>query len=381
MRLRSLLAGWFVLAIGLVGTVLQPSPASAQSTDSTSRAEASSGKTESSSTGETATSKHDASSSDDGPSCPETTGGSLEPKRLIVLGVQCFKAERYSQAYTYYTRARRQTSTPALTAALGRSLHKLGFYHAAREKYEIFLEEAGSDSDGARKIRKRIEQLDEDVAANGVDTTMTSFPPDARVFVELDNGDWAEVGRTPFTGVLEQGSYRIAVEKPRYRRLTREVRLSSESSGASSSDTGRTLEFQLVSEASSFDASARQWKRAGWITGLSSVAVLGAGLGFFGATWGKFDEVDDYVRTADTYVPATQNRLVDQAHDYQRAALILTAVGGTGVATGLVLWIRGHTLRATPTSDDDSSSTSETAKTATVRPFVGLRSLGVRASW
>ncbi len=270
-----------------------------------------------------------------------------------------------------------------MTAALGRSLHKLGFYHAARRKYETFLENTESDSEGARKIQRRLEQLDKDVAEKGAEVRVESFPSRARILIELDNGDWAEVGRTPFTGVFEESEYRVAIEKPRYRREMQTLQFDS------SAPNPRTLQLELVSERSELDMSALRWKRYGLITGGASLAVLGVSGVFFGFTWAKFDETDDYVREAD-YVPATRNRLVEKAHRFQRTAFILAAVGGTGLATGIGLYVRGLTLQPDASSSQtnggapsrgEATSSNAAGFEPEVQPVVNPRYFGIRASW
>lgn len=334
------------------------------------------------------------STEDDPPTCvdfvkPEDR---QEPKRLTLLGVRCFRAGDYARAYTLYSRAYDISRSALLQAALGRSLHELGVFHAARGYYQTFLEAEDTSSAGATKIRGRLDQLDEDAAANGTALDVTSYPAGATVHLELPNGDWMEAGRTPARMTLRAGDWKLKFTHPDHRTATRDITLSADNAAAGSDpeDTAnaanatRKIQVELVSLRSEFDISARKWKRAGLITGLSSIPVLaGAGV-FFGLTADNFAEADDYIQDLqvaskpEDYEPAAA--ALDRGHRNQRIAIGLAGAGGAALITGAILWIRGKAMEDGGNTAETTADTEKDGK-ATVRPLLGPARAGVRVRW
>lgn len=294
--------------------------------------------------------------------CPDNSvDANGDAKRLTLLGVSCFKSGRYAQAYTFYYRAYQHDESDLLRAAMGRSLHELGIYGPARSYYEAFLEgKRGRES--AEKIEDRLDQLRDDIDANGATARLTSFPSGARVHLELDNGEWVEIGRTPTEAPLEQGTYTFKYERPGYSPRT-------VSTSVQSASSPTTVDAELYHLESEFDARGHRVKKAGMYTILASLPVLTGGGVLFGLSADKFAEAEDYTFDAD-YVPAEQNRMVEQAHVYQQWAIGVSAAGGAALLTGGILFFRGQAIESRSAAERESAS---------LRPVVSPRFVGIRA--
>lgn len=295
-----------------------------------------------------------------------------DARELTMQGIACFKQEEFAQAYTFYFRAYQKQESDTLRAAMGRSLHELGLYTLAESYYESFLEGADPKADSTRKIEKRLDQLSDDIDKTAVRTKLRSFPSGATVHVQLDNGEWVEVGGTPTEIRLREGEYRFGFRRDGHqrRRVTRSL---------ADSTTPATVDVDLYPTDSGFDATSRQWKKAGIITGLSAIPVLGAGALFFGLSADQFSEAEDLTRDG-VYDPARENQLVANGHRWQRWGIGFTTVGAAAAVTAGVLYWRGMTLApAASTKDAGQSDSDDTGSAMRLRPVVSPRSVGLRA--
>ncbi len=304
--------------------------------------------------------------------CPSHVPADRETdaRSLTLLGVACFKQEKYARAYTFYHRAYQEDRSDTLRAAMGRSLHELGVYQVAKSYYETFLDNAEPDRQSTEKIQKRLEQLGRDLDQDAAHTKLRSFPSGASVHLQLSNGQWVELGQTPTEVRLREAEYRFAFDHAdhRRRRVRRELAASS---------NPETIAVDLYPTRAGFDTSSRQWKKAGLITGLSSIPVLGLGGLFFGLSANKFAEAEDL--TGDGYYdPDRENALVYRGHRQREIGIGFTALGAAAAITGGVLFLRGKGLEP---SGESSRSTSEqeTSERQAFRPVVTPRSIGFRA--
>ena len=300
--------------------------------------------------------------------------GDRDARELTMQGISCFKQEEFAQAYTFYFRAYQQKESDTLRAAMGRSLHELGLYSLAESYYESFLEGSDPEADSTRKIEKRLDQLADDIDEHAVRTKLRSFPSAATVHVKLDNGEWVEVGGTPTEVRLREGEYHFGFRRDGHQR--RRVARSLADSSAPA-----TIDVDLYPTGSEFDATSRQWKKAGIITGLSAIPVLGAGAVFFGLSADQFSEAEDLTRDG-VYDPARENQLVANGHRWQRWGIGFTTVGAAAAVTAGVLYWRGMSLQ--PSTDGGGSSGSGSEQTGgtqalQLRPVVSPRSVGLRA--
>jgi hypothetical protein len=297
----------------------------------------------------------------------------LDARELTLQGIACFKDDQFAQAYTFYFRAYQKKQSDTLRAAMGRSLHELGLYTLAESYYQSFLDGADPEADSTRKIEKRLDQLADDIDGDAVRTKLRSFPSGATVHVQLDNGQWVEVGATPTDIRLREGEYRFGFRRDghRRRRVTRTI---------ADASTPATIDVDLYPTASGFDTTSRQWKKAGLITGLSAIPVLGAGAVFFGLSADQFGEAEDITRDG-VYDPARENQLVASGHRWQRWGIGFTTVGAAAAVTAGVLYWRGATLAPSGTDDqsESKSGSSETTRALQLRPLVSPRSVGLHA--
>jgi len=301
------------------------------------------------------------SDSGDAAECPSTAlGTDRAPKQLTLLGVSCFRNGQYARAYSFYSRAYELQRSDLLRAAMGRSLHELGLYGPARAYYRSFLDGRSTD-ESTRKIERRLEQLSRDIESDGVTARLTSFPTGAEVHLEVPNGDWVEIGRTPAEVSLASGTYRFKFDRPGARRTTRTATLEDPS-------TPVEVDAELYPVDSEFDVQGRKLKRAGIYTMLASIPVLTTGGILFGLSADKFAEAEDFTFDAD-FVPAEQNRILETAHDFRQWGIGVTAVGTGALITGAVLFFRGRALEVEASSGESSTR---------VQPVLSPRTVGIR---
>ncbi|MFB6351193.1 MAG: hypothetical protein ABEN55_17370, partial [Bradymonadaceae bacterium] len=148
-----------------------------------------------------------------------------------------------------------------------------------------------------------------------------------------------ELGKTPATVQLREGRYRFAFERPDYRRRQTRKRLSRATNPA-------VIDVEMYHASSIFEVSAQKWKRAGFITGLSSLPLFGTGIVLFGLTKENFEEAGDLApNTPQDELSGEPKRLVQEGHRMQRVAIGVTAAGGLVAITGGLLYLRGVALQ------------------------------------
>jgi tetratricopeptide (TPR) repeat protein len=291
--------------------------------------------------------------------CP----GTLSPdepqdvRTLTSYGVACFQAGDYARAYVLYRQAYDESESPLLLAALGRSLHEVGLYSIARRHYERFLRKAGEgESEAVQKIRRRLQQLDSADDATTSELKLGSTPGGADAYIQLDNGAWVPLGRTPLQVEVRPGRWTLRLDKEGYIRQERPVTLKA--------GTVRREQISLISVTSEFRRRGRAIKRAGLFTTLASLPMYATAGLFWGLAEGD---------TNQTPVP-----LVDQERAQRRrgVAIGLTSAGSAALASGLILWFRGNALARSSDSTTESST-----RSLRIRPHLSPANAGVQLNW
>ncbi|MFU8802506.1 MAG: tetratricopeptide repeat protein, partial [Bradymonadaceae bacterium] len=295
---------------------------------------------------------------------------------LTLLGVACFEAGDYPQALHFYLAALEISDPIMLRAAIGRALHELGIYSAAKFFYEDYLTHAG-DVDGAQRIRERLRTLEKEIEEEGGSFYVTAIPPQATVYLVLDNGDWFELGTGSAEASLKSGKYQIQIRHPDYYPHQIDLNLREGTSQ-------REVDVELVPSSATFDVTARQWRRAGaWTMGASTPLLIG-GLTLLAAsaqTSKSVSEIDldDADRdTRDGLLLERQQRH-DRADRLQFWGITGTAVGATGMLIGAVFYVSGR--KSVSTDDEAVSLEGDGHSRRTAAPWIGPGQVGVTVSW
>jgi hypothetical protein len=403
----ALMTGCFVVMLGHPVTTYAQSPTDESSpsgeptrTDTSRPSEAASSSTTSSestsgdSAGDPAPAGNpgNASSSDDATAdanCPEkaTIPGQTSPDQYTLMGVACFKAKQYALAYTYYRRAYDETPSPLLTAAIGRSLHKLGIYHLAKHYYRRFLEtDAARNREtaaSADKIRQRLSQLQRDIRTHGRKVRLTSVPADARVSIPLSNGDWIPVGRTPATLMLAPGKYRFAFEHPDFRGRIRSLDLQQ-------GDHADRLHTTLFHREAAFQTSGATWRRRGFITSLASIPLIATSGMLFGLSQSTYSSAEN-LSLDDPATVDKRDQMLLSATRMRGWGIGTAALGVSTLGVGLAMFVHGKNLAPAPAynlsqqspggSPASDPSPDATSPGTALIPIFSPRGAGIRLIW
>ncbi|MBA2663845.1 MAG: tetratricopeptide repeat protein [Bradymonadaceae bacterium] len=304
------------------------------------------------------------------PTCPEyiAAGKKNDPAHLSMQGVACFETGDFSRALTYYGRALELAPTPMLHGAMGRAFHELGLYSLAAFYYNGYLEDVPTDSDGARRIRERLATLQEQETAASGKISIVSAPSKALVYLVMPNQDWFELGPTPLTISAKEGNYRFVIVEPDHHRQIHDVTI------AGSADT-IDLSADLIHENSTFDVSARQWRRAGAWTMVSSAPILLGGITLLVLGHQSTSRAKDYNPETTGHSLSQKRDLHDKGDTLQRWGIITTGIGGAGLLTGAILYSIGlsSSKRSEPAPLEEPA--------ASIIPVLSPSQLGVRFTW
>jgi tetratricopeptide (TPR) repeat protein len=283
--------------------------------------------------------------------CP----GTLSPdepqdvRTLTSYGVACFESGDYARAYVLYRQAYEKSESPLLLAALGRSLHEVGLYSLARRHYERFLRKVGEgESEAVQKIRRRLQQLDSADEATTSELKLGSTPGGADAYIQLENGAWVPLGRTPLQVEVRPGAWTLRLDKEGYIRQERPLTLQA--------GTTRREQISLISVTSEFRRRGRAIKRAGLFTTLASLPMYATA----GTLWGLSE--------SESAPNSAQRR--------RGVAIGLTSAGTAALASGLILWFRGNALAHTSDSTTESST-----RSLRIRPQLSPANAGVQLNW
>ncbi len=283
-------------------------------------------------------------------------------RQLTIYGLQCFEAQRYDWALTHYLAAYEIRPNADLRAVIGRALHELGLYEAARREYQAFLR-AEDDTPAAARIRQRINELDQAIEDESGSLHLTTSPPGATTYMLLDNGSWYDLGPTPSEHILREGTYRLRVDRDDYHPITRDVTVRRGRQEAYHGD--------LIHESSTFDISDRRLRRAGAWTMISSVPVTATGITLLvlaSQDTRAARELEDHFQDLDDYHDRRREHL-DRANDLRFWGTVTTVAGATGLLAGALLFSAG-------TNDLNDAPDDESARLR-LRPQVGAQYLGV----
>lgn len=286
---------------------------------------------------------------------------------LTLLGVACFEAGNFPQALNFYLQALAISDPIMLRGAIGRALHELGIYSAAKFYYEDFLRHAG-EVEGAQRIQERLREVEEQIAEESGSFTLRPIPANATVYLILSDGNWFELGQGPTRATLKNGKYELLVHHPDYypRRVRANLREGRDH---------QELEVELVPGGAAFDISSRQWRRLGGMTmGAATPFALG---GVTLLVLGNQTE-----KTALSYDPETtghsledRRAMHDKADRLQFWGIASAGVGVSGLLLGAIFYASGHR--------DSSPDPEPMEPEAGIRitPAFGFGNIGVTVNW
>lgn len=189
---------------------------------------------------------------------------------MALRGLDCFRLGRFGQALALYRLAYTRGSDPLLEAAIGRSLHELGLWSAARSYYSLYLKNEQRDQDGRARIEERLSELDKqlDVAAT---LTVNVSKSGATILIgPAGQGRHREdMGSSPSTSKLRPGVYEIRVEEEGYHVSVQEVELRPEQEV--------NVDVELIPQRAAFTLTTRQYRRAGALTMLGAAPFITIG--------------------------------------------------------------------------------------------------------
>lgn len=322
------------------------------------------------------TSKSPASNNKTAPPCPAMIPISRQNDAayLAIQGVKCFGAGDYSRAYALYNRAHQIDPNPTLYGAIGRVLHELGVYGLAAVYYNEYLEHRDiSDVQGAEMIKSRLTQLDTLLEQQSGTIEVTSAPSQATVFMVLPNNDWLELGHTPLQLHTQTGKYQLIVVHDGFYRQKHNVNLS---------HNGKFVAVvaDLVTENSTFDITARQWRRAGSWTMIAGAPVFLTGVTLLFVGNDDISTANKYSLDSTGHTLAEKRALADRGKSLRNWGIVTSSVGATAILTGAILYVKGS--KKDPVSTATTSQDSYKQKsTFSWTPVVGLDQVGLHFSW
>jgi hypothetical protein len=137
-------------------------------------------------------------------------------KQQFEKGVSAYKAGNFRHAVQHFRAADELVPSPRLSFNIARAYERSGDAARALEFYRDYLRRS-SEPVNARDVKARVSGLEAELARSGVQQiTVHSQPPGARLLI-----DGADRGRTPWTGELAPGRYRVVVDHEQHG--TREV--------------------------------------------------------------------------------------------------------------------------------------------------------------
>ena len=259
---------------------------------------------------------------------------------LTLKGIACFEATSYAQALTYYRRAYAISPSPLLDAAIGRSMHELGMWGAARAYYQRYL--SRGDAEGRGKIEERLSELERQLAEEAATLSLTSSPQAARVFLLGESGHTEDLGVTPMTTRLAPGKYTILFEASGF--------YASQKIALLSPKEADEVDAELVPQGATFNIEARRVRRIGATTMLISAPIAIAG-GVLSIT-GK-----------------PENRPFGYG---------MVFIGGTGLLAGGVVKVLGYRRDGAPSV---APAPEKEEKNVFFSPLFSRRSIGLRVQW
>ncbi len=191
-----------------------------------------------------------------------------DPDILTARGLACFQSEKYARALHYYRRAFQLSQDPLLEAVIGRSMHELGLWGAAKAYYERYLARA-ADKDGAGCIRERLAELEHQLGTRAATVTVQTSPSATHLWLETETGHREDLGNAPMTTRLAPGTYTLVVERIGYYPARETIDLALKAQ--------ETVEVELVPQGATFNIPSRRLRRIGAVTLTASTLTLAAG--------------------------------------------------------------------------------------------------------
>lgn len=278
-------------------------------------------------------------------------------ERLALRGVTCFEAGEYLTALRHYRRASELSDANLLNAAIGRTFQELGYPFIARSYYRDYLAGKVEESQGRQKIKGRLKTVEEQLASKGSTVRVESYPPDADVYVVVEESHWEDLGRTPIEVEMLPGKYTFVVKKEGFMSHTQTVPVAG--------GLNRTVDTELVSEDATFDVSGKEMRRAGVITMAAGIPLIAGGTVLY--------LVGSNKRSAgrDLGGRAGDEEIMEGA-GLQQWGLAAGVVGVLAVGTGAGLYLVGRgTDRSTPLDEGEKGN-------AGWAPIIGPAHVGVR---
>jgi len=280
-----------------------------------------------------------------------------DPELLALRGVACFEAGEYLTALRHYREAKQLSNSNLLNAAIGRVFQELGYPFIARRYYRDYLDGPIDEGEGRQRIEQRLATVEEELGAKAKNVTVSSSPPEAEIFLVVDEHHWEDLGRTPLTVRLTPGSHRFVVRREGYLAQTRDVNV-----GPATNHP--VVDAELVATDAAFGVSGRKLRRSGALAMAGSVPLIAAGTALF--VVGSMKRADAQERDGDR-----RRELLDSGAKFQQSGAVLGVLGLATLATGGVLYWFGRPKEA-PSGDEESAP-----EQVRIQPVIGLGQVGV----
>lgn len=292
---------------------------------------------------------------------------------LTLQGVACFEAKQYGKALRHYRQAFTYAHTPFLEAAIGRSMHELGMWSAARAYYQRFLSSSTADTDpaGKRLIKKRLNALQKQLKKRGSTVSFKAHPTRTYVYLALPNGHRESLGATPMALKMAPGSYTFIFERRGYHASKEEITLDAASK--------HELDVELVPQNAPFNISARTYKQVGITTIACGIPILTAGGILWSIGANRVNEAETLIgeKMADQ-VSADDRALLDSGTSQASWGRGLFILGSAAVITGSVLTITGY---AQESDAKNIEGKKRKRRASNFTPWIGWSQAGFTYQW
>lgn len=257
---------------------------------------------------------------------------------LTLQGIACFESKNYAQALHHYRQAFALSSSPLLEAAIGRSMHELGLWSAARSYYQRYLRssQARQDRAGSARIEERLKTLERQLSKEASVLLFRSQPTQTSIFLQMPSGRRESLGRAPMALRFGPGRYTFVFERKGYHERTQTVNLDKKQRV--------TLNPELIPQDAAFTFESRTYRQVGWTTLSVGVPTMVAGavlwnVGSNNMALAQTRQMDD---RRSQELQEQDDMLSARGTSQRKWGQGLFIVGGAGIVVGGVLATIGH---------------------------------------
>jgi len=293
-------------------------------------------------------------------------------RALALEGHTALKNKDFAAAADRFGRADALVHAPTLVVDWARSLQGLGRYVEAHEKYELVLRE-GVDSSAPKSWLRALEDAKKELDALkprlGWVTVSLHEPAEAAVRIDGVLVPPAAIG---VKRAADPGFPEVTVSAPGYEPFKQTVTVGPGEEKTIEVSLRKLPEVASSSKTPLNDAyRPRQKSNTRRVLSYTTLGVGAASLVAGGVTGGLFLRKRASLQDdcADTSCPLTSRKKINTYHLYGYVSGVTLAVGVAGLGTGLAL------LLTEPKSQDTAS------KSITVRPLVGLGTIGAEGTF